>query len=274
MFKLINGRATLVKRPYIYSDEYFNTFYTNYGKITLYKNEHFIGNEFKKGRYWDIDTLMKLKSYIDPDKNILEIGGHCGTSSIIYASFLNSNNKITIYEPQRNMFNLLNRNILQNNLQSKCTTYNSGVFCYDGKGNMNNIDLDDSKCDVSKRYIEEHNLDCNFGGISLGKDGEEISMVTIDGMNLENLGFIHCDAQGSEPFIFSRSLNTISKFRPIILYENIELYNKTLYYNVCKSYPEYKEESMFDIKKYCMENLNYSSFIDGFNGNIDTLLLP
>jgi hypothetical protein len=48
----------------------------------------------------------------------------------------------------------------------------------------------------------------------------------------------------------------------------------TLYDNVCRAYPNYIEESKFDIKKYCMENLNYSKFIDKFNGSIDTLLLP
>ena len=66
----------------------------------------------------------------------------------------------------------------------------------------------------------------------------------------------------------------IKKYRPVILYENKELYGIYLYDNVCKSYPNYTENSKFDIKKYCMEQLNYSYFIDKFNGGIDTLLIP
>ena len=101
-------------------------------------------------------------------------------------------------------------------------------------------------------------------------------------MRLEDIGFIHCDAQGSEPFIFSKAINTIKKYRPIILYENsINTHEKYFYDTVCKCYPEYREESLFDIKKYCMEQLNYSTFIDNFNGSIDnfngsidTLLIP
>jgi len=31
---------------------------------------------------------------------------------------------------------------------------------------------------------------------------------------------------------------------------------------------------MFDIKKYCMEELGYSKCIERFNGGIDTLLIP
>ena len=250
------------------------TYYTKYGLITLYKNEVYIGNEFKNGRYWDEDTLLKLRQYIDPNKNILEIGGHCGTSTIIYSRFLNDNKKIYVYEPQYNMYNLLIRNIYQNNLQNKIIPHNLGVFCYEGLGKMNDIDLDGGGGIVLKRYNEEQNLNCNFGGIGLGLNGEEITLTTIDSMNLDDVGYIHCDAQGSENFIFSKGIDTIKKFKPLIYYENNELYGRYLHDNVCNSYPQYRNEKLFDIKKYCMEELNYSKYIDRFNGGVDTLLIP
>ena len=250
------------------------TYNTKYGLITLYKNEVYIGREFKHGNYWDINTLLKLSKYIDTNRNILEIGGHCGTSSIVYSSFLTNKNKLYVYEPQRNMYNLLVKNINQNKLQDKIIPNNSGVFCFEGNGKMNNIDLDGGGGVVSRRYNEENNLNCNFGGIGLGNDGENIKLTTIDNMNLDDIGYIHCDAQGSENFIFSKGIETIRKYRPVILYENTEFYGTYLYDNVCKSYPSYKEESTFDIKKYCMEQLKYSTFIDRFNGGIDTLLIP
>ena len=139
---------------------------------------------------------------------------------------------------------------------------------------MNNIDIDGGGGVVSKRYNEENNLKCNFGGIGLGSNGETVKLVTVDSMNLDNIGFIHCDAQGSENFIFSKAIKTIEKFRPVILYENNEKYCKEIYDNVCKCYPSYQKESKFDLKKYCMEKLNYSKFIDKFNDGIDTLLIP
>jgi FkbM family methyltransferase len=253
------------------------TYKTSYGLITLYKNEVFIGDAFRNNQYWDEDTLLKLREFIDPNRNILEIGGHCGTSSIVYSSFLNSEKKVYVYEPQHNMYNLLVKNINENNLQNKIIPKNLGVFCFEGSGKMNSTDLDIyDGCGgiVSKRYNEEINLNCNFGGIGLGDDGEEINLTTIDNMALDDIGYIHCDAQGSENFIFSKGLETIKKYRPVIYYENNEMYGRYLYDNVCKSYPNYTEECKFDIKKYCMEQLNYSKFIDKFNGGIDTLLIP
>jgi FkbM family methyltransferase len=251
-----------------------NVYNTKYGLITLYKNEVFIGNIFKNNKYHDEESLLKLKKYINPNKNILEIGGHCGTSSIVYASFLNNNSKVYVYEPQANLYNLLVKNINQNNLHNKIIPNNLGVFCYEGIGTMNDIDLDGGGGVVIKRYNEENNLDCNFGGICLGKNGETVSLTTIDNMNLDNIGFIHCDAQGSENFIFSKGLSTIKKNRPVILFENKEHYGSYLYDNVCKNYPNYIEESNFDIKKYCLQELKYRGCINKFNDGIDTLLLP
>ena len=250
-----------------------DTFNTKYGFITLYKNEVYIGDSFKKGNYWDEDSLLMLKQYIDPNRNILEIGGHCGTSTLVYASFLNNDKKVFVYEPQRNMYNLLVQNINQNNLQNKIIPNNLGVFCYEGVGTMNNIDLDGGGGVVSRRYNEESDLGCNFGGIGLGEHGENVNLTTIDNMKLEDIGYIHCDAQGSENFIFSRGIETITKCRPVIYYENSEHYGRYLYDNVCNSYQNYKEESRFNIKNYCMEKLNYSKVIECDNG-YNLLLIP
>ncbi|NDB83541.1 MAG: FkbM family methyltransferase, partial [Alphaproteobacteria bacterium] len=191
------------------------TYNTKFGWITLLRNEIYIGDTFRNGGYWDEDTLMKLKPYINPERNILEIGGHCGTSTIVYSSFLN-NKKVFVYEPQKRMYQLLVHNINQNQLQDKIIPFNLGVFCYEGTGKMNSIDMDGGGGIVEKRYNEEKNYGCNFGGIGLGRDGEAIHLTTIDSMNLEDIGFIHCDAQGAENFIFSRGLDTISKHRPVI----------------------------------------------------------
>jgi len=210
---------TTLTTPIIINNN-INTYHTKYGLISLYKNEIYIGNSFKKGKYWDEDTILKLKPYINPNKNILEIGGHCGTSSVLYASFLSNTNQLHVFEPQRNMFNLLVRNIAQNKLQHKIIPYNSCVFCYNGVCKMNGTDLDGGGGDISKRYTVENDKPCNFGGVSLGDNGENVASTTIDSLDLQNIGFIHCDAQGAENFIFSNSLETINKNKPVILYEN------------------------------------------------------
>lgn len=251
------------------------TYNTKYGIVTLYKNDIYINSPFKNGEYLDVNTVELLKKYIDKNKNIIEIGGHCGTSTILYSKLINNPSKIHVFEPQKNMYQILNRNIIQNNIEDKVITYNKGIFCYSGKAIMNNIDLDGGDYgNIQKRYNDESDLNCNFGGVGLGKDGEEIDVITLDSLDIENIGYIHCDAQGSENFIFSKGINIISKNRPVILYENKDFYGTYLYDNICNTYPQYREYKNFDIKDFCMNTLGYRKYIDRFNNSIDTLLIP
>lgn len=254
----------------------FDTYDTKYGKVTLYKNELFINATFKQGDYWEERELLNVRRYIDPARNILEIGGHCGTSSIVYASYLHSNSKHYVFEPQKRMFDLLTYNINQNNLGGKVVAYNRGLFCFKGTANMNAIDLDGGGGIVEKRYTTENNLMCNFGGICLGANGEPVDLTTIDDLLndgiIDNIGFIHCDAQGSEAFIFSKAIECIKKFRPVILYENNAGCGNILYNNVCRTYPQYENNAKFDLKAFCL-SLGYRTVIDNFE-SIDTLLVP
>jgi FkbM family methyltransferase len=253
--------------------EMTDVYHTKYGKVSLLSNDIHFRESFMRGQYWDEDTLLKLNCYIDSDKDILEIGGHVGTSSLVYASFLNKG-KIHVYEPQRNLYELLEDNIKTNNLTHKIIPHHRAVFCRSGIARMNEFDIDYSLGNVKKRYNEDRHLPCNFGGIGLGKDGEKVKVITIDSMNLENLGYIHLDAQGAEPFILHGGRETIRKFRPLIYFEDNSKHCPFLFKNVCKSYPEHNEESQFDVVRFCMEELGYESYIERFNGGIDTLLLP
>ena len=100
-------------------------------------------------------------------------------------------------------------------------------------------------------------------------------------MDLYNIGYIHCDAQGSENFIFAGSKYLIAKYRPVIFYEDNskevgkEHDGQYLAKAVKENYPQYSEEADFDIKKYCLEELNYSQCIEGiFRSQLDVLLIP
>lgn len=243
------------------------TYDTKYGKISLYENELYIGQVFKRGEYWEEDMLLKLKNIINPNRNILEIGGHCGTSTIFYAKLLNEGKKIYVFEPQKRLCDLLLKNVRDNGLEDKVVVYNKGLFCYQGKGKMNNIDMDGKQKEVMKCY--ENGEYCNFGGITLGKDGEEIELDYIDNLGLKDIGFIHSDCQGSERHIFSKGQELIKRDRPIIYYEDNYKFDKNLYNQVCVKYPEYQENGNFEIINLCQSlRYIYLEKIDGMTSNL------
>ena len=249
-------------------------FDTKYGKIFLNKNDKFFVDVFSKNEYWDDKQLCLLKNkYIPNDKNILEIGGHSGTSTIFYSNCLKENNKIYCFEPQRQMFNILNKNIEINNLNSKIKTFNSAIFCKTGQINMHSDDLDGpSKGNIN--LLQDENKEINYGGICLGKNGELTNCIKLDDLDFENIGYIHCDAQGAEPFIFSAGTEFIKKHRPVILYEDMNLYGNYLFNVIKSSYPEFINNSKFDVKKYCVNELGYYCISNFNNSGFDSLLLP
>jgi len=222
---------------------------------------------------WSLQDIF-TKEYIDPNRDILEIGAHCGTSTVLYSSFLHDSRRLFAYEPQKNMYTVLLKNIEQNGLQSKVIPYNSAVFCYEGSGEMHSMALDTGCGVVAKAYAEPANTNFNFGGVCLGQDGEAVKMTTVDLMGLDDIGFIHCDAQGAENYIFSNAVETIRRCRPVILYENNFAFGKNYHDNVSDAYPHYEKESLFNVSQYCMDELGYSQCIDKFNWSIDTLLIP
>ena len=273
MFLLANSAIEFNSKIYIYK-YIMETFTTPYGLVTLLPNDVYVTNEFRRGLYWDEHTMLKLKQYIHPNRNILEIGGHCGTSSLVYSSFISDSKQIHVYEPQKHMYAMLVKNIEQNNLQNKIIPYHSAVFCYKGVGEMHSMDLDGGDGVVAKAYDEKTPVEFNFAGVGLGQDGEEVAMTTVDLMGLDDIGFIHCDAQGAENFIFSKAIETIKRDRPVILYENNFKFAKHYHDVIFDTYTQYEAEGLFNVSDYCMKELGYSTCIDRFNGGIDTLLIP
>jgi len=237
------------------------TFDTKFGKITLRSNETHIIKPFRKGGYWDIRKMQKCLKMIDTNRNILEIGGHAGTSTIFYANFIKGD--ITVYEPQKKMYDLLKLNIHQNKLDNRIKAIHGAMFCCIGTANMND------KSGI--RAPLDDNVKSNYGGVSIGEKGEEVNLTTIDTEPLNNIGFIHCDAEGSENFIFSKGINLIKRDRPFILYECNSEFSPACYKKMCRIYPQFSVESKFSIKDYCMDVLNYKECIKWYN---DYFLIP
>jgi len=247
------------------------TYNTKYGKVTLLRNEAIVGEPFRHGRYWDDETLCKLKHYIPKHRNILEIGAHCGTSSLFYAKCIDDEHKVYAYEPQSKMYELLCKNIQQNELADRIVPYQVALFCYEGRACMSDYDLD-CNASVSERLHSETELPCNFAGTLLGRGGEEVKCTTLNSLDHENIGFIHCDAQGAENFIFSCGKRFIGKHRPVIYFENAQEYGHPVYEGVRLAYPEHEFHAKFDLINFCVEHLEYR-VIRHF-GAIDDLLVP
>jgi FkbM family methyltransferase len=60
----------------------------------------------------------------------------------------------------------------------------------------------------------------NTGARHVQPGGGSIPVMTLDSLELEHVGFIKLDVEGSEPWAIDGAAETITRCRPVILYEN------------------------------------------------------
>ena len=188
-------------------------------KVSCFKNDIVFCSELKKGNIYEdkivynhILPLLKMK--IDPV--ILDIGAHIGSHSLIYSTQL-KNPTIHCFEPQIPIFNILEKNIKDNNLKC-CNLHNNAVGHINMNTTMSKTLYDGYNCDI------EYNTSkiMNYGGVGLGENGQNIQMITIDSLQLTKCDFIKIDVEGAESLVIRGSLETIQKFHPIIFFESTD----------------------------------------------------
>lgn len=133
---------------------------------------------------------------------VLDIGANIGNHSIYFLKECGAK-KVIAFEPVKETFNILKRNIEINDLEDKVVLYNCGV------GELR-----------SKAAFEEYDLH-NIGGTTLyDKEDGDIEIFSIDSLNLDDdVTFMKVDVEGFEEKVIRGALETIKKYRPVIMLE-------------------------------------------------------
>lgn len=193
-----------------------NTYQTNYGNINCFENDYYFVQALSNGKVFDQDIIeTELTPYIMKANTILDIGAHVGCHTIMYAQ-INPNANIYSFEPQTKLFALLDMNLKGNNIKN-VTILNNAVGNEIKRIRMSNYVTDGPNNDKPLTY---GGYDQNLGGLSIGIDGEEVSMVTIDCLNLTECDLIKIDVEGCEKMVIAGATNTIKKYKPVIFYES------------------------------------------------------
>lgn len=225
--------------------------------IALKTNEAYIRPSHEGGVFSENLFRELLKHFPEEGETVfLNIGAHAGGSALFFAKNTAPSVSIHSFEPQKTQFNLLEYNMKSNgHTSSRFFNHRAAVFCYDGKLNMNYLDIDGPHRGRSIVSLEEEDKGVNYGGICVGGGGEEIECVTLDNYEIpDNVKLvILCDAQGSEPYIFSAAKDKLHKYTPTIMCKTPDPF-----LGIIKSeYPKFSDNADFDVREYCMKNLGY-----------------
>lgn len=154
--------------------------------------------------YYEEATLYYIqKKYEDRIKGkiILDIGANIGNHSIFFLKHLFPA-KVCSFEPVKPTFEILEKNVSINHLEDIIEIHNIAVGDRNYRGTYDTYDLN------------------NIGGTSIyeQEDGG-IDIITIDELNLQNVGFIKIDVEGFEEKVVRGALDTIKRFHPVMLIE-------------------------------------------------------
>lgn len=94
--------------------------------IYFLKSDNCIGKYLKEGVYWESGTVGEcIKENYVKGTNIIDLGAHIGTTSLMMSEVLSEKCKIHAFEPIYQ--DILKKNVVENNLQNKINIYPFGI---------------------------------------------------------------------------------------------------------------------------------------------------
>lgn len=183
-------------------------------KVTCIKNDIAITPELRNGNLWGNNMEIFIKELYEENTDMIDIGAHIGTFTLIMSKYLSKTNKIYSFEPV--FYELLNKNIADNKLNDKVIIYNNGLSNKTQIFSSFNINLSKETgygaFSFKKLNNEEFKFtdDLNFKGINFYK---------LDDFMFENISILKLDVEFFESEILEGAVYTLFKNKPTIIIE-------------------------------------------------------
>lgn len=192
----LKGKKALFYFPYLRTDEIQKCIY--FGQ-KYYENDYldFLCDKWHNG---EISRVLK-------GTTLLDIGSNVGNHSLYF--ILEKGAEFAyIFEPAKDTFEILKKNIEINHLENHTKLYNVGVGS--GKG---------------KASINERKKNTAYTQLSLSDEGDT-DVISIDSLIIkEKIGFVKIDVEGFELEVIKGMKETLRRDKPIMM---IEIWKKNL----------------------------------------------
>jgi FkbM family methyltransferase len=181
---------------------------TIYGSFYSWKDD-LITKQLKQHSAHTRNELAMLKSVIHSGDNILDIGAHIGTFSIPFAEFNERKGKVYSFEANSDNYELLNRNITENNLENIIISRQALVSA------------DDRGFAAS---IPDGGNSGMFYFIPSTESSSDIDIINIDNWHKEHahdieISLIKVDVEGAELLVLNSCQQLIQARKPVLYIE-------------------------------------------------------
>ena len=168
-----------------------------------------ISSTIQENKIWEPHMHTLFDKYVTKTSIVVECGAHIGTHTVKLAQLANH---VYAFEPMPVTNRVLHKNVLLNTI-GNVTIFQEGVsdasgsttFCLIPFGNPGAACLDNNPMGLPPYLPPVETI--------------HVSLRSIDSLNLERLDFMKIDVEGYETLVIKGAMNTIRKYRPIIVME-------------------------------------------------------
>ena len=177
-----------------------------HGVFIYNRHDIFIGRALEfYGEYSEHEVEL-FRQLLRPGDTVIEVGANIGAHTVPMCRFVGSTGRVIGFEPQNQVFQILNGNLAINSL-SNATVFRLGVGAENTTTRITEFD-----------YSQQG----NFGNASFDTNaGELISVIRLDDFSdWDSLRLLKVDVEGMELAVLQGAENLIRTQKPIIFVEN------------------------------------------------------
>jgi len=192
-----------------------------YGRFMLRRHD-LISDTISRGEFWDPHLEPVIRKAAARGGTAIDAGAYFGFISVQLAKAFP---RVISFEPQREIFQNLNTNLMLNSCHN-ASTYNMGLYSKSGSLSLASPDLQD--IDIPKANGDVDYDTCpnaaavafEFAETAVQGAASGIAATTIDSLGLDDVSFIKIDCQGADYHVLLGASETIRRSKPVIVFES------------------------------------------------------
>lgn len=206
------------------------------------------------GKFWDEHIKSYIDKYVNKNMIVLDIGAHCGFHTVYMSTKAGG---VFSFEPQRMIYFQLCSNLFLNNI-TNVIPHNKA--CYNKECKLSIAPPQSQVCPMplDQNGNVDYSKTSNTAGLALSQVPGEIEATTVDIVLRDlphKLGFIKCDAQGSDLKAMQGAINSIQKHKPVIVFE-FEPLLSPIHGNTWADYEKFFQDIKYGLERIQAAHVN------------------
>jgi FkbM family methyltransferase len=197
-------------------NNYFESHNCDNFNVTGLKYDVTITPYLREGKLWGDNMEKFVKELYEPDTNMIDIGAHIGTFTLIMSKYLSDGYKIFSFEPV--FYDILIKNINDNNLDNKVVLFKNGLSNKEENFTSFYLDINQDSGYGAFSFKKIQNDQFKFSD-NLNSSSSGINFCKLDNFGFKNISFLKLDVEFFESEVLEGAVQTIFHNKPTILIE-------------------------------------------------------